>query len=232
MSDLNAVDPSQYTIETVTGRLVNLVDPSVDQISIEDIAWALSRAPRFAGHTIPLIPYSVGQHCLLVADIVSAMFTGEFSKKFKYASDLELCSDYLARPGMGESTADSIYLHGLLHDATECYTGDLPGPLKKVPTIRAIIKPLEEKIDRVIHSALNVRYPTEDEHQFIKIADQIAQRIEGHAFMPSRGASWVSLPIVTLETLQEFDSPLDSISVYKRFLSKYQKVKNAARLIG
>jgi len=222
------INPAEYTIETVTGKLVNLVNPQVDQISIVDIAWALSRAPRFAGHTIPLIPYSVGQHSLLVADIARALFTGEFKKKFVDLVDNLRVAQDLSRLGMAHTTKDSIYLHGILHDSTECYTGDIPGPLKKVPTLRVIIKPLEENLDKVIHAACGIRYPTEDEHHFIKIADRIAQRIEGHAFMPSRGRNWDSLPVVTLETLQEFEAPMDSVTVYKNFLSEYSKVKDAA----
>lgn len=55
------------TLETVSGRKVNVSDPKPESIVIEDIAWALSRMPRFSGHTIPYIPYSVAQHCIRVA---------------------------------------------------------------------------------------------------------------------------------------------------------------------
>lgn len=52
-------------IATYTGRKVDLVDPQPDMISINDIATALSRMPRFAGHTLEF--YSVAQHSRLVA---------------------------------------------------------------------------------------------------------------------------------------------------------------------
>ena len=54
------------TLETVSGKKINIADPDPSTIDISDIAWALSRMPRFSGHTIPYIPYSVAQHCIRV----------------------------------------------------------------------------------------------------------------------------------------------------------------------
>jgi 5'-deoxynucleotidase YfbR-like HD superfamily hydrolase len=55
------------TLETVSGKKIDITNPSPDAIEITDIAWALSRLPRFSGHSIPYIPYSVAQHCIQVA---------------------------------------------------------------------------------------------------------------------------------------------------------------------
>lgn len=55
------------TLETVSGRKIKVTDPDPSSIEITDIAWALSRMPRFSGHSIPYIPYSVAQHCIQVA---------------------------------------------------------------------------------------------------------------------------------------------------------------------
>ena len=54
-------------LETVSGRKIDVTNPSPDTIEITDIAWALSRMPRFSGHSIPYIPYSVAQHCIQVS---------------------------------------------------------------------------------------------------------------------------------------------------------------------
>ena len=54
------------TLETVSGKKINVTDPDPSTIDISDIAWALSRMPRFSGHTIPYIPYTVAQHCIQV----------------------------------------------------------------------------------------------------------------------------------------------------------------------
>ncbi len=54
-------------LETVSGKKIDVTNPDPDTILITDIAWALSRMPRFSGHSIPYIPYSVAQHCIQVA---------------------------------------------------------------------------------------------------------------------------------------------------------------------
>jgi uncharacterized protein len=56
------------TLETVSGRKIDVSNPDPNDIVIEDIAWALSRMPRFSGHSIPYTPYSVAQHCIQVAE--------------------------------------------------------------------------------------------------------------------------------------------------------------------
>lgn len=56
------------TLETVSGRKINVTNPDPSTIEITDIAWALSRMPRFSGHSIPYVPYSVAQHCIQVAN--------------------------------------------------------------------------------------------------------------------------------------------------------------------
>ncbi len=54
-------------LETVSGKKIDVTNPDPKTIDISDIAWALSRMPRFSGHSIPYIPYSVAQHCIQVS---------------------------------------------------------------------------------------------------------------------------------------------------------------------
>jgi hypothetical protein len=54
------------SLETVSGRKINITDPDPEMIDISDIAWALSRMPRFNGHSIPYVSYSVAQHSIQV----------------------------------------------------------------------------------------------------------------------------------------------------------------------
>lgn len=54
-----------------SGDLLDLENPDIDNIYIEDIAQALSRIPRFCGHTHEF--YSVAQHCCLVVEILEDM---------------------------------------------------------------------------------------------------------------------------------------------------------------
>ena len=53
-------------METYSGLFFHPDDPQPDQISIEDIAVALSREPRYAGQTREF--YSVAQHSRLVSN--------------------------------------------------------------------------------------------------------------------------------------------------------------------
>jgi uncharacterized protein len=62
------VRDNMATLETVSGRKIDVSNPNPNDIVIEDIAWALSRMPRFSGHSIPYTPYSVAQHCIQVAE--------------------------------------------------------------------------------------------------------------------------------------------------------------------
>lgn len=55
-------------LTTWTGMQVNYLNPSTDQIEIEDIATALSRESRFAGHSMHF--YSVAQHSVVCSSIV------------------------------------------------------------------------------------------------------------------------------------------------------------------
>ena len=50
-------------VVTYTGRIVDLANPSPEQIHIDDISHALSQVNRYTGHT--RVPYSVGYHTLL-----------------------------------------------------------------------------------------------------------------------------------------------------------------------
>lgn len=57
---------------TSTGRIIDLLNPSEDQIDIDDIATALSRICRFGGHSN--VTYTVAQHSVLVMHLVSKVF--------------------------------------------------------------------------------------------------------------------------------------------------------------
>jgi len=183
-------------LETVTGKLIDISDPNPEMIEIEDIAWSLSRMPRFCGHTVTSTAYNVAQHSLFVANEVNV--DGKNSR---------------------------IALLALLHDAAEAYTGDLPSPVKHLPELRPVISRIENSLMAAIYIKLNIAGPTEYEELKIKQADRIAQKIEAHAFMPSRGRHWENLPEVSLERLQKFSAPLDSLTSYKLFMDKFNSLR-------
>jgi hypothetical protein len=57
-------------IQTVSGKKMDLLNPAIDSINIEDIAYALSRICRFNGHTRRGTWYSVAEHSVNVAMLV------------------------------------------------------------------------------------------------------------------------------------------------------------------
>ena len=55
----------------LSGRRLDLLDPSALDIEIEDIAHGLARVARWNGQTDGDWPFSVAQHSVLVEDIVT-----------------------------------------------------------------------------------------------------------------------------------------------------------------
>lgn len=57
--------PTNYEVETFSGRYVDTGNPSPESICIEDIAHALSSICRFGGHSLRF--YSVAEHAVFVS---------------------------------------------------------------------------------------------------------------------------------------------------------------------
>jgi len=87
----------------LSGRRLDLLDPSSSDIAIEDIAHGLARVARWNGQTVGDHAFSVAQHALLVEEILSAVEPG-IEGRWRLAA--------------------------LLHDAPEYVIGDLISPFK------------------------------------------------------------------------------------------------------
>ena len=68
---------------------------------------------------------------------------------------------------------DELKIHGLLHDSSECVTGDVPKPSKSDE-----IESFEEEILRSIYKSLDVRFPDQWERDAVKREDKKALRGE------------------------------------------------------
>ena len=77
----------QPYIETASGRKVYFLEPDPDNIDLGDIAVALSRIPRFNGHTNRF--YSVAEHCWIGARFIEPEFRLAFL--LHDASEAYLC---------------------------------------------------------------------------------------------------------------------------------------------
>ncbi|MEO0618566.1 MAG: HD family hydrolase [Pseudomonadota bacterium] len=134
----------------LSGRRLDLLNPSPADIDIEDIAHGLARVARWNGQTVGTHAFSVAQHSVLVADICDAL-----------ASDL----------------TPQWRLAALLHDAAEYVVGDLISPFKTA--IGRDYKSFELRLSASIHAAFGVPDPMPDAiAATIKHADGIAAYYE------------------------------------------------------
>ena len=106
----------------LSGRRLDLLDPSPFDIEIEDIALGLARVARWNGQTIGEHAFSVAQHSLVVEEIAAHI-----------------------RPGLEPKWR----LAALLHDASEYVIGDMISPFKSA--LGAGYKDFEARLEAAIH---------------------------------------------------------------------------------
>ena len=182
----------------LSGRRLDLLQPSPIDIEIEDIAHGLARVARWNGQTVGAYAFSVAQHSLLVADIVEAL-KPEFSKAFRLAA--------------------------LLHDAPEYVIGDLISPFKAA--IGLDYKAFELRLLSAIHLRFDIppQLPAEVA-QAIKDADRIAAfyeatRLAGFAAEEAR-AFFGSHDIAKgLQHRLEVITPLPANDAQTQFLCRF-----------
>ena len=106
----------------LSGRRLDLLDPSPLDVEIEDVAHGLSRVPRWNGQTGGDWAFSVAQHSVLV-ERIAALATPDLGPKWRLAA--------------------------LLHDGPEYVIGDLISPFKAV--VGGDYKALEARLMVAIH---------------------------------------------------------------------------------
>src|ERR1700754_944472 len=133
----------------LSGRRLDLLDPSPLDIEMEDIAHGLARVARWNGQTVGAHIFSVAQHCLLVETIARQRAR-------------------LDRQGR---------LAVLLHDAPEYVIGDMISPFKAV--IGDNYKTVEARLLAAIHIRFGLTAaPSAELVARIKAADQGAAYLE------------------------------------------------------
>jgi 5'-deoxynucleotidase YfbR-like HD superfamily hydrolase len=142
--------PKRAWQRMLSGRRLDLLDPSPMDIEIEDIAHGLSRVARWNGQTIGEYPFSVLQHSLVVDDILP-MIGAKLEPKWRVAC--------------------------LLHDAAEYVIGDMISPFKNALGVN--YREFEDKLQRAIHLrfGLPAEIPTEIK-ALIKQADIVCAYFE------------------------------------------------------
>ena len=134
----------------LSGRRLDLLDPSPLDIEIEDIAHGLARVARWNGQTVGDHAFSVAQHCLVVEEIAAHL-----------------------QPGLDPRWR----MAGLLHDAPEYVIGDMISPFKTA--LGLDYQSFEERLERAIHIRFGLppRTPAEINRQ-IKAADRLSAYFE------------------------------------------------------
>lgn len=134
----------------LSGRRLDLLDPTPVDIEVEDIAHGLAFVARWNGQTRGDWPYSVAEHSLLVEEI--------FSRQ---------------NPGI----AARWRLAALLHDAPEYVIGDMISPVKAAvgPGYGA----LDERLTAAVHLRFGIPavLPAPIKKQ-IKAADKVSAWLE------------------------------------------------------
>ena len=189
-------------IETSTGRFVDVSNPDPDTIVLTDIAYALSRIPRFSGHALGENVYSVAQHSLNTADLVRQLFAltkVSYSEAFERlnmflgSEDTEKCLRKInsahVDSSMGQFDLGMIEYHALMHDATEAYLVDIPSPIKQHTSIKEAYRPIEKNLEKIIFEKFFV-WRTEVSDLLVTWADLEMLRVEAWHYMPSRGLNW------------------------------------------
>jgi len=134
----------------LSGRRLDILDPSPMDIEIEDIAYGLARVSRWNGQTKGDFPFSVAQHSILVEKLLH-----------QNAPKLEL----------------KWRLAALLHDSPEYVIGDMITPFKYV--LGGIYRDIEGRLEEAVHLrfGLPAKFP-EHVTKSIKRADRMAAWLE------------------------------------------------------
>lgn len=147
---LSTADKPRAWQRMLSGRRLDLLDPSPLDIEIEDIAHGLARVARWNGQTVGAHAFSVAQHSLLVEDICRKL-APEWDRKRR--------------------------LLALLHDAPEYVIGDMISPFKAA--LGLDYKAFEAKLEAAIHLRFGLpAHPPAVVKGVIKRADVICAYFE------------------------------------------------------
>jgi 5'-deoxynucleotidase YfbR-like HD superfamily hydrolase len=134
----------------LSGRRLDLLDPSPLDIEIEDIAHGLARVARWNGQTTGANGFSVAQHSLVVEEIAAHL-----------------------QPGLEPRWR----LAALLHDAPEYVIGDMISPFKAALGLN--YRAFEDRLETAIHIRFGLPHKIPAEIKaLIKRADQTCAHFE------------------------------------------------------
>lgn len=181
----------------LSGRRLDLLEPSPLDIEIADIAHGLARVARWNGQTRGAHAFSVAQHSVLVERLVSEL---------------------------NQRLSREARLMALLHDAPEYVVGDLISPFKAAVGIN--YKALEERLMSAIHLrfGLPAQIPAPLKTLFKK-ADHLSAYFEATqlaGFEEKEGRRLFGAPPRTMKTPRL--TPLGTAEAQSQFLERFHRL--------
>ncbi len=188
--------PARAWQRMLSGRRLDLLDPSPLDIEIGDVAHGLARVARWNGQTRGDHAFSVGQHSLVVEAIFHAI-----------------------RPDASLAQR----LAALLHDAPEYVIGDMISPFKAV--VGGGYKEVEARLQAAIHLRFGLPAKlSEALKKDIKRADHVAAYFEATelaGFTTGEAAQYFGRPRwISPEKLDLAPKPAKTVE--REFLKRYQ----------
>ena len=189
----------------LSGRRLDLLDPSPLDIEVSDIAHGLARVARWNGQTFGDHAFSVAQHSLCVEEI--------FRRQNKCGP--EEC------------------LIALLHDAPEYVIGDMISPFKAI--VGGGYKTVEKRLESAVHLRFGLPpAPPETLKAKIKKADRTSAYFEATllaGFSNEEAKKFFGLPRgITREML--FLDPVPAHEAQARFQARFDAIEAERRAAG
>ena len=182
----------------LSGRRLDLLDPSPLDVEIGDIAHGLARVARWNGQTSGDHAFSVAQHCLIVEEI------------------FRRCND---------ASPDEL-MAALLHDAPEYVIGDMISPFKSV--VGGGYKAVEARLEAAIHLRFGLApHPSRELKDRIKKADTVAAYFEATllaGFTIAEAQRFFGRPRGITKEMLEIE-PLPAIEAQRLFCERFDAIE-------
>ncbi|WP_370539045.1 HD domain-containing protein [Aureimonas sp. AU22] len=192
--------PPRVWQRMLSGRRLDLLDPSPLDVEIEDIAHGLARVARWNGQTVGDHAFSVAQHSLIVEEIVGAR---ERDPRWRLAA--------------------------LLHDAPEYVIGDMISPFKSVlgGDYKGVEARLQAAVHRRFGLPADLPIGIK---RAIKAADRVSAYFEAKllaGFQPAEAQALFGRPSGTLPSPERF-TPQPAAEVGRRYLERFRFLETLA----
>ncbi len=187
----------------LSGRRLDLLEPSPLDVEIEDIAHGLARVARWNGQTRGSHAFSVAQHCVLVEQLLVRFHPG-IDPRWRLAA--------------------------LLHDASEYVIGDMISPFKAA--LGLDYKAFEGRLMEAVHLRFGLpAHLSEAVEAQIKRADKASAFFEATilaGFEDAEAARFFGRPrgldVATIEELKQL-KPLTAERAGAAYMKKFSQLK-------